>query len=188
MIFLNCFRVIFSLKYKPSNFRFRLFFIFNKKESQSCQFFTNRWKTLFEFMTSQAWCFFIFQRYYLPCVMYQVVIQKIRSSYFFKDKIITSGLHLFFQLFTEVLININFVYFTENFLMADNVPNVNAWFPSSLFNCFGDLFLILLWSTMWFIDFVYNKPQLSIRDFFHSGGDNFCDNCFFSFLSIFIFF
>ena len=51
----------------------------------------------------------------------QVVIQKIWYSYFFKDKIIT-----------EVLINVNFGYFTETFLMANDVPNVNVWFPTSL--------------------------------------------------------
>ena len=51
-----------------------------------------------------------------------------------------------------------------------------------------NLFLILLWSSMWFIDFIYCKPQLSIRDFFRNGGGNFCGGYFFSFLSIFIFF
>ena len=67
----------------------------------------------------------------------QVVIQKIRSSYCLKDKIITSNLHLFFQLFTEVLINVNFGYFAENFLIADDAPNVNGWFPTSLLTFSG---------------------------------------------------
>ena len=58
----------------------------------------------------------------------------------------------------------------------DNVPNVR------------NLFLILLWTTMWFINFVYRKPQLNIRAFFRSGRDNFCEGYFFSFLSIFTFF
>ena len=97
----------------------------------------------------------------------------------FKDKII---------IFTEVLINVNFGYIPEYFFMADNVPNDNAWFPTSLFTIFGNLFLILLWSTMWFIDFIYRKPQLSIRGFFHRRGKNFCDRYFLSFLNIFIFF
>ena len=56
---------------------------------------------------------------------------------FLKTKLSPPVLHLFFQLFTEVLINVNFGYFTENFLMADDVPNVNAWFPTSLLTFSG---------------------------------------------------
>ena len=47
-------RVIFSLKRKLFNFRFRSIFIFNKKEPQSCQFATYRRNALFEFLTSQT--------------------------------------------------------------------------------------------------------------------------------------
>ena len=105
-------------------------------------------------------------------IFYQVVIQKIWSSYFFKDKIITSGL-------TFVLPVIQWSSNKCEFRML-YVKCFDGWrcfkyqcmisnFP---FNFFGDLFLTLLWSTMWFIDFVYSKPQLSIRDSFRSGGDN----------------
>ena len=45
-------------------------------------------------------------------------------------------------------------YFTENCLVADDAPNVNGWFPTSFLTFSG----IFLWSTMWFIDFVYSKP------------------------------
>ena len=50
----KCFRVIFSLKIKPSNFRFRLIFIFSRRELQSYQFATYWWKALSEFLTSQT--------------------------------------------------------------------------------------------------------------------------------------
>ena len=102
---------------------------------------------------------------------------------FLKTKLSPPVLHLLFQLFTKALVNVNFGNFTENIMMADNVSNFNAWFP-----IFGNLFLILIWSTMWFINLVYSAPQLNIRGFFHSGGDNVCDGYFFGFLSIFIFF
>ena len=49
----ECLRVIFSLKRKLFNFRFRLIFVFNKKEPRSCQFATYRRNALFEFLTSQ---------------------------------------------------------------------------------------------------------------------------------------
>ena len=44
----------FLKKSKLSDFRFRLIFIFNKNELQSCQFATYWRKVLFEFLTSQA--------------------------------------------------------------------------------------------------------------------------------------
>ena len=53
--FFKCFRVIFSLKMKLSNFRFQSIFISNKKEPQSCQFATYKQNALFEFLTSQTW-------------------------------------------------------------------------------------------------------------------------------------
>ena len=46
----KCYRVIFLLK-KPFNFHFRLIFIFNKKEPQSCQFAAYRLNALLSF-----WC------------------------------------------------------------------------------------------------------------------------------------
>ena len=52
--FFKCFRVIFSLKMKLSNFRFQSIFISNKKEPQSCQFATYEQNALFEFLTSQT--------------------------------------------------------------------------------------------------------------------------------------
>ena len=54
LIIFKCFRVIFSLKRKLSNFRFRLIFIFNKREPQSCQFATYQRNALFEFLMSQT--------------------------------------------------------------------------------------------------------------------------------------
>ena len=51
---------------------------------------------------------------------------------FLKTKLSPLVLHLFFQLFTEVVINVNLGYFTENLLMADDVRNVTAWFLTSL--------------------------------------------------------
>ena len=51
--FLNVSELFFPWKSKLSNFRFRLIFIFNKKEPQSRQFVTYWQKALFEFLTSQ---------------------------------------------------------------------------------------------------------------------------------------
>ena len=56
---------------------------------------------------------------------------------FLKTKFSPPVLHLFFQFITEVLINVNFGYFKENILMADDVPNINAWFPTSLLTFSG---------------------------------------------------
>ena len=52
--FLNVLELFSPYKDKLSNFRFRLTFIFNEKEHQSCQF-ANYWrKALFEILTSQT--------------------------------------------------------------------------------------------------------------------------------------
>ena len=58
---------------------------------------------------------------------------------FLKTKFSPPVLHLFFHLFTEVLIN--FGYFKEKFLMADDVPNFNAssQLPTSLLTFWGSL-------------------------------------------------
>ena len=60
---------------------------------------------------------------------------------FLKTKFSPPVLHLFFHLFTEVLIN--FGYFKEKFLMADDVPNFNAssQLPTSLLTFWGISFL-----------------------------------------------
>ena len=54
LIIFKCFRFISPWKRKLSNSRFRLIFIFIKKEPQSCQFATYRQNALFEFLTSQT--------------------------------------------------------------------------------------------------------------------------------------
>ena len=70
--------------------------------------------------------------------------------------------------------------------MADDVPNVNAWFPTFLLTFFGISF--------WYFfglpcDLLISLTiSISICDFFRSEEDNFCDGYFFSFVSIFIFF
>ena len=66
----------------------------------------------------------------------QVVIQNIWSVCLFLNNItITAPLkfiNLFFQLFTDVLIKLCLGYFNENVLMAKEVPNIDACFPTSL--------------------------------------------------------
>ena len=52
--FLNTLELFSPSKSKLSSFCFRLIFIFNKKEPQSCQFATYWRKALFEFLTSQT--------------------------------------------------------------------------------------------------------------------------------------
>ena len=52
--FLNVSELFSPQKRKPFNFRFRSFFIFNKKEPQSCQFATYQRNALFEFLASQT--------------------------------------------------------------------------------------------------------------------------------------
>ena len=52
--FLNVLQLLSPLKRKLSNFFLRSIFIFNKKESRSCQFATYRRKTQFEFLASQT--------------------------------------------------------------------------------------------------------------------------------------
>ena len=41
-------------------------------------------------------------------------------------------LNLLFQVFTDVLIKLWLGYFKENFLLAEEVPNIDAFFPTSL--------------------------------------------------------
>ena len=52
--FLNALELFSPSWSKLYNFRFRLIFIFNKKEPQSCQFANYRRKALFEFLTSET--------------------------------------------------------------------------------------------------------------------------------------
>ena len=54
VIIFKCLRVIFSLKRELSNLRFRSIFIFNEKESRTCQFAAYRQNALFEVLTSQT--------------------------------------------------------------------------------------------------------------------------------------
>ena len=118
----------------------------------------------------------------------QVVIQKIRSPYFFKDKSISSSLTFVLPIIHWSSNKPKFRILYRKFFDGWRRSKCQCMISNFPFSFFGNLFLILLWSTMWFIDFVCSKPQLSIRDFFRSGGDNFCDGYFFSFLSIFIFY
>ena len=96
----------------------------------------------------------------------QVLIWRFGLPTFLKTKLSPPILHLFFQLFTKVLINVKFGSFTENFLMADNVPNVNAWFPTSILTFSGISF--------WYFyglpcDLSINLQQISTqRSWFHS--------------------
>ena len=53
-VFFNILELFSPKKRKLSTFRFRSIFIFNKKETQSCQFATYRCNALFEFLTSQT--------------------------------------------------------------------------------------------------------------------------------------
>ena len=83
----------------------------------------------------------------------QVVIQKIRFSYFLKGKLITSG-PAFVLPIIQKFQNVNFGYFTKNFFDGWQCSKCQCMIFNFPFNFFGNLFLILLWSTIWFIDFV----------------------------------
>ena len=104
---------------------------------------------------------------------------------FLKTKWSPSVLYLFFQLLTEVLVNVNSGYFTENFLIAHKVANVNAWFPMSVLTFWGS-FIWYLFGLPWDLSISFTANLNSA--FCLSKGDNFSDGYFFSFLSIFIFF
>ena len=53
------------LRYKPSSFYFLPIFIFNKRESQMCQSFTNSWKAVWIYDAANKYNdFLIFQHYY----------------------------------------------------------------------------------------------------------------------------
>ena len=57
--FMNIVELFSPWKSKLTNFCFSLIFICNKREPENCTFFTNWWKSLFEFVTSQT-CGMIF--------------------------------------------------------------------------------------------------------------------------------
>ena len=88
----------------------------------------------------------------------QVVIRKIRSSYFFKDKIITSGLTFVLPIIHWSSNKRKFRILYGKFFDGWRCSKCQCMISNFPLNFFGNLFLILLWSTMWFIDFVYSKP------------------------------
>ena len=87
----------------------------------------------------------------------QVVIQKIRSSYCLKDKIITSKLIFVLPIIHWSSNTRQFRILCRKFFNRWRCSKCQWVISNFPFNFFGNTSLILFWSTMWFIDFVYSK-------------------------------
>ena len=78
---------------------------------------------------------------------------------FLKTKLSPPVLHLFFQLFTEVSNKHKYWILYGKFFDGWRCYKCQCMISNFSFNFFDNLFLILLWSTMRFINFVYSKPK-----------------------------
>ena len=77
--------------------------------------------------------------------------------------------------FTDVLIRLCLGYFNENVLMAEEVPNIKACFPTSLFTFSGICFWYCLGQLRDFFYLVCCETQFRICDVFRDTGNNICD-------------